>query len=257
MEKINDVVMVGVDMIVPNPYQPRKYFSSNSLEELAQSIREYGILQPITVRKNNGKYELIMGERRFRASKLVGIKNIPAIILDVANEDSAVVALIENLQRVDLSFIEEAESYKKLIEIHGITQNDLSSKIGKSQSTISNKLRLLKLDDTIIDIFTQSNLTERHARALLKIKDINEQKKILHKVITNKLNVKETEKLIDKKSLSYKIKHQNSVFKVNYKIYLNTIKKSFKIVKNLSEDSTMETIDKGDYLEIIIKIPKN
>lgn len=256
MEKINDIVMIKTELIVPNPYQPRKTFDDNAIGELAQSIKQYGILQPVTVRKIEENYEIIMGERRFRAAKSINLNSIPAIILEVDNDDSAVVALIENLQRVDLSFLEEAESYKKLIEFHGITQNELSDKIGKSQSTISNKLRLLKLDEAILDRFSQSNLTERHARALLKVTDLNEQRKVLDKVISKKLNVKETELLIDKSSSNYKARHQKSTFKVNYKIYLNTIKKAFTLVKTLSGDSTMEILDRDEFMEIIIKIPK-
>lgn len=257
MEKINEIVMLGIDTIVPNPYQPRQIFDDSSLEDLANSIKQYGILQPITVRKNEDDvHELIMGERRFRAAQLVNLKHIPAIIIEVGNQDSAVVALIENLQRVDLSFIEEAESYKKLIELHGLTQNELSEKIGKSQSTISNKMRILKLDDHVLDRFKQSTLSERHARALLRIGDLTEQEKILDKVIQSRLNVKETEKLVESKLMKYKKKHQKSTFKVNYRIYHNTIKKAFKMVKDMSNSSTMETNETEDCLEIIIKIPK-
>ena len=145
MEKINDIVMLDISLIVPNPYQPRQIFDDQSLTDLGNSIKQYGILQPITVRKSKDVFELIMGERRFRAAQLVDLSAIPAIILEVGDKDSAVVALIENLQRVDLTFIEEAESYKKLIELHGITQNELSTRIGKSQSTISNKMRIFLL----------------------------------------------------------------------------------------------------------------
>ncbi|MBI9012968.1 MAG: ParB/RepB/Spo0J family partition protein [Clostridiales bacterium] len=257
MEKINDIVMLNINMIVPNPYQPRQKFDDKSLSDLADSIKHYGILQPITVRKNEDVFELIMGERRFRAAQLVNLKKIPAIILEVDNNDSAVVALIENLQRVDLTFIEEAESYKKLIEFHGITQNDLSEKIGKSQSTISNKLRILKLEDHILDTFKQSNLTERHARSLLRLGDVKEQEKVLNKVLDKCLNVKETEKLVESKLNHYKKKNQNSTFKVNYRIYHNTIKKAFKLVQDLSTDSSMTTSELEDCLEITIRIPKD
>jgi len=256
MEKINDIVMLNIEEIVPNPYQPRQIFDDRSLTDLADSIKHYGILQPITVRKNDEVFELIMGERRFRAAQLVNLKKIPAIILEVDNKDSAVVALIENLQRVDLTFIEEAESYKKLIELHGLTQNDLSEKIGKSQSTISNKLRILKLADHILDNFKQSNLTERHARSLLRLGDVKEQEKVLNKVIDRQLNVKETEKLVESKLHQYKKKHQNSTFKVNYRIYHNTIKKAFKLVQDMSVDSSMTTSELDDCLEITIRIPK-
>ncbi len=256
MEKINDIVMLDIGLIVPNPYQPRQIFDDQSLTDLGNSIKQYGILQPITVRKSKDVFELIMGERRFRAAQLVDLSAIPAIILEVGDKDSAVVALIENLQRVDLTFIEEAESYKKLIELHGITQNELSTRIGKSQSTISNKMRILKLEDHILDTFKQSKLTERHARSLLRLGDIELQETVLKRVIDHSLNVKETEKIVESKLHQYKKKNQKSTFKVNYRIYHNTIKKAFKMVKDLSADTTMETNETDDVLEIIIKIPK-
>jgi len=257
MEKINDIVMIDVERIIPNPYQPRQIFDDQSLEDLATSIKQYGILQPITVRKNEDQFELIMGERRFRAAQLVDLTSIPAIVLEVGNQDSAVVALIENLQRVDLTFIEEAESYKKLIELHGITQSELSKKVGKSQSTISNKMRILKLENHILDTFKQSSLSERHARSLLRLGDLKEQEKVLKNVIAKNLNVKETEKLVENKLNQYKKTNQKSTFKVNYRIYQNTIKKAFNMVKELSSNSSMKTIDLDDYIEIVIKIPKN
>jgi ParB family chromosome partitioning protein len=257
MEKINDIVMLNLESIVPNPYQPRQVFDDNSLLGLADSIKNYGILQPVTVRQSDDVFELIMGERRFRAAQIVGLKKIPAIVLEVDDKDSAVVALIENLQRVDLTFVEEAESYKKLIELHGLTQNELSVKIGKKQSTISNKLRILKLEDHILDKFKQSQLTERHARSLLRLGDIKEQEKILSKIIKDELNVKDTEKLVESKLHQYKKKHQKSTFKVNYRIYHNTIKKAFKLVQDMSTDSSMETTESDEFIEITIKIPKD
>lgn len=255
MEKINDIVMIDTSLVVPNPYQPRKVFNTSAIDELAQSIKEFGILQPITVRAVKDNYEIIMGERRYRAALSINLKKIPAILLEVNNKDSAVVALIENLQRVDLSFIEEAESYKQLIEDHRFKQNDLALKIGKSQSAISNKLRLLKLDVTVLDLFSQSDLTERHARALLKLSDIDDQKKVVKSIIDKNLNVKETEKLIE--NMCNKIKTSKSTFKINYKIYLNTLKKSFSVIKSMSKDSSMNTLEHDDYMEVIIKIPKN
>jgi len=256
VEKINDIVMLDIGKIVPNPYQPRQVFDDSSLKDLAQSIQEYGILQPITVRSVDDHFELIMGERRYRAAQISKLSFIPAIVLEVGDKDSAVVALIENLQRVDLSFIEEAESYKSLIDLHGLTQGELSKKLGKSQSTISNKMRLLKLDPSIIDIFKQSKLTERHARALLKLTNIRDQRRIINRVIHEKYNVKETEHLVERALKKQKLKTQKSTFKVNYRIYTNTIKKAFKMVKSMSEHSTMAMNESDDYVEILIKIPK-
>lgn len=257
MKKINDIVVLDINKIKPNPYQPRQHFEESSLDELAASIKQYGVLQPITVRSVDDHYELIMGERRYRASQLLKLNAIPAIIIDVADEDSAVVALIENLQRVDLSFIEEAESYKKLIEFHGFTQGELSDKVGKSQSAISNKLRILKLDSQVLNTLKTSKLSERHARALLKLKDPKQQTIVLRRILKQKMTVKETEDYIKKQIKKYKKNHQTSTFKLDYKVYLNTIKKSFDVIKGMSHHSKMEVNESDDYLEVKIIIPKN
>lgn len=256
MEKINDIVMIEINKITPNPYQPRQVFDETALAALASSIKSYGILQPISVRQIGESFEIIMGERRFRAAQLVGLKSIPSIVLDVGEEDSAVVALIENLQRVDLNFLEEAESYRKLLDVHNIKQVELAEKIGKSQSSISNKLRLLNLSEYVQDNLTSSNLTERHGRCLLKLKDLTLQDKAINHIIKKELNVKDTELYISKLLMNYKKNHQQTAFKVNYRIYLNTLKKSFKVIKEMSNDATMDTIDYDDYVEVKIKIPK-
>jgi ParB family chromosome partitioning protein len=164
----SEIKYIPIDSIKPNPYQPRKDFNKKALEELSQSIKTYGVIQPISVRKlQDNSYELVAGERRLRASELANLKEIPAIIVDYRDKESAMIALIENLQREDLNFIEEAEGYRNLIEDHGFTQQELAEKIGKSQSTIANKLRLLKLPDDIKRDLIEHNLTERHGRALL------------------------------------------------------------------------------------------
>lgn len=256
MEKINDIVMIPVDHIIPNRYQPRKIFNQASIEELAQSIKQYGILQPITVRPFESSYELIMGERRFRAAQHIKLKSIPAIVLEVEDEDSAVVALIENIQRVDLNYLEEAESYRQLLELYGLTQSELSEKVGKSQSAISNKLRLLKLSPTILESLYANKLSERHARALLKLGDDHLQKKVLKHVIKKNLTVKDTELYIDKVLNQYKKKHQKSSFKMGHGIYINTIKKAYKVIKEMENDASMDTVEYDDFIEINIKIPK-
>ena len=191
-------IEISMDLIHPNPEQPRKHFSEAELEDLRQSIAEYGVLQPIIVKKDKEReYFLIAGERRFRAAKLAGLTKIPALIKDFSDRDAAVIAVVENVQREDLSFIEEAWAYKKLLDEYGLTQGELASKIGKKQSTISNKLRILTLPQDILDKLTDENLTERHGRALLKIEDAAAREKILNRVISNQLNVKQTEKLIE------------------------------------------------------------
>ena len=193
------ITMIPIDLIRPNPYQPRRKFDQSSLDELCQSIQQYGVIQPINVRKiSNTHYELVAGERRLRATAMTGKKEIPAIIIDIGEDDSAMMALIENLQREDLGYMEEAEGYRNLIKEHGLTQEELAQKIGKSQSTIANKIRLLRLSPMVKKMLSDNGLTERHARALLKIDDEQLQLKILQKVCDRGLNVRKTEELVQR-----------------------------------------------------------
>ena len=189
----NTINYIAVDLIQPNIYQPRIVFDEEAIKELAQSIKIYGIIQPLSVRQVENGYELIAGERRLRAAKEAGLTEVPAIITNINDTDSAAIALLENLQREDLNFYEEALAYHNLIKVHSYTQDQLSEVIGKKQSTIANKLRILKLNQDIIDSLVENKLTERHARALLKLPDSELQYKILDKVIKEGLNVKKTE----------------------------------------------------------------
>lgn len=253
-------IEISMDLIHPNPEQPRKHFSEEELEDLKKSIAEYGILQPVIVKKDNtGGYFLIAGERRFRAAKLAGLSKIPAVIKDFSDRDAAVIAVVENVQREDLSFIEEAWAYKKLLDEYGLTQGELASKIGKKQSTISNKLRILTLPQDILDKLTDENLTERHGRALLKIEDPAARKKILHRVIVNQLNVKQTEKLIEDYLAreSMEKRKKNKINYISYKIYMNTIYKTFRQIKEMEEGAVYQQEDKGEFVEVKIVIPKN
>ena len=253
-------IEISMDLIHPNPEQPRKFFSDEELEELKKSISEYGVLQPILVKKDkSGGYFLIAGERRFRAAKLAGLTKIPAMIKDFSDRDAAVIAVVENVQREDLSFIEEAWAYKKLLDEYGLTQGELASKIGKKQSTISNKLRILTLPQDILDKLTDENLTERHGRALLKIEDPVVRENILKRVIANQLNVKQTEKLIEDYLMKEKLeqKKKNKINYISYKIYRNTIYKTFRQIKEMEEGASFSEEDKGDVVEVKIVIPKN
>lgn len=255
------VMEIPIHDIVPNPYQPRKVFSQSALEELSKSIKIYGILQPITVRVIEDKYELIAGERRLRAAKLANIELIPAIINNMSDESSAVLALLENLQREDLNFIEEAMGYENLIKEHDFTQQQLAEKLGKNQSTIANKLRILRLPNDIKIRLVENNLTERHARALLKLPNEDLMKQVLEKVIKGELTVKKTEKLI-KDILEELEASQEDDKKPNVKgsmairIYLNTMKQAFDAIIGTGIEAKYNEIDKGDYMEVVVKIPK-
>lgn len=249
-----------ISAIYANPEQPRKYFAEEELNDLKNSIAEYGVLQPIIVKKDrSGSYFLIAGERRLRAAKLAGLSKIPAIIKDFDDKNTALIAIVENVQREDLSYIEEAYAYKKLIDDFGLTQSELSDKIGKRQSTISNKLRILTLPQDIQEKLIEAKLTERHARALLRVEDSSVREKILQRVIHNHLNVKQTEKLIDdflsREETEYRKKRKINY--ISYKIYTNTIKKAFTQIHDMEENAKFFEDDKGEYIELKIVIPKN
>lgn len=195
-EKI--IVELELDDILPNRFQPRFRFPEQAITELAESIKEHGVIQPILVRRLGDKYEIIAGERRYKASLLAGKRTIPAIVAELNDKDSAEVALIENVQRQDLTPIEEAVSYRKILDMGYLTQEQLADKLGKTQSTVSNKLRLLNLDDDVQEALLDEKISERHARSLLKIDSKQQQRKILEKIIKERLTVKKTDELINK-----------------------------------------------------------
>ena len=263
---------IPIHLIKPNPYQPRRNFSAQGLEELAQSIREYGVIQPITVRRSGADgYELIAGERRLRASRIAGLDYIPAILVHTYEQDSAILAMIENLQRENLHFLEEAKGYASLIRDHGFTQEELASKLGKSQSTIANKLRILRLSQEIKDVLIKENLTERHARALLKLPDDELQMRAVRQVVKNKLNVRDTEIIVER----YIDQIQNKQKRIqarqkksgqgghlinrtrDLRIFINTIQDAVHMMKDCGLSVQYTQMDKGDSIEITVCIPKN
>jgi ParB family chromosome partitioning protein len=259
MEK--NIYYISPDLISPNIYQPRKHFNEETIDELAQSIKVYGIIQPLTVRKlSHDRYELVAGERRLRASKKLGLSEVPVILIDITDKDSAAIALLENLQREDLNYIEEAEAYYNLIKDHSYTQEQLAEVIGKKQSTIANKIRLLKLDAEVRLMLLENKLTERHARALLKLSDPEMQLSILKIVISKNLNVKKTEELIERELL--KLTHQQIAADTKKrikgffptKLYINTVRQVFDKA-GISAEYTSK--DSDDWIEITVKIPKN
>lgn len=260
MHKHKEVIYIEVDKIIPNLYQPRKYFDEEALNELAQSIKQYGVIQPITVRALWDGYELVAGERRWRASQLAGLTEVPCTVVDIGDRESAEIALLENLQREDLNYMEEAEAYYNLIKDHSFTQEQLAEKMGKKQSTIANKLRLLKLSDSVREKCLINNLTERHSRALLSLPTEELQLKVLDEVVKKGLNVKSTEELINKELLKLAGTELNSKGKKKIlgsfpaKIYVNSIKQVFDKFKIPAQYKTKEH---DDYVQIIVNIPKN
>lgn len=254
----NKVLQLPVSEIIPNPHQPRTEFDYSDITSLAESICQNGILQPLSVRKVDKGYELIAGERRLRAAKLVKLKYVPCIVLNISERTSAILALVENIQRQDLSFFDEANAIEKLISYYGMTQEDAAIKLGKAQSTIANKLRILKLSDEEKELIIKFNLTERHARAMLRLANKEERMIILEKVIKYNLNVERTEQAIDeyigkaKEKLSYK--KRSKVFQ-NVKIFVNTINKAVETMKAAGIPADSKKVQNEDYIEYIVKIP--
>lgn len=197
MNRDSRIIEIELDKIVPNRFQPRKIFNED-VSELAESIREHGVLQPITLRPLGEKYEIIMGERRFRACEKLGLKRIPAMIVEMNDREAMEVALIENLQRQNLTPIEEALSYKRILDAGYVTQEQLAVKLGKTQSTIANKLRLLSLDKDVQNALLKGEISERHARSILRLTDKEKQKIILKKIINDRLTVRKTDEEIRK-----------------------------------------------------------
>lgn len=184
--------------IARNPNQPRKYFDPEAIAQLAESIRQYGVLNPLTVRRApGGGYELVAGERRLRAARVAGLNDVPCLLIAADNEDSSAIALVENLQRRDLDFFEEAYGFKRLIDQYGLTQEEAARKVGKTQSAVANKLRLLRLSPQNMELIRSANLTERHARCLLRLHDDEERMNATHYIIENELNVSRSEEYIE------------------------------------------------------------
>lgn len=198
MDNNRRVVELPLDDVLPNRFQPRIKFNEEAIDELCESIKEHGVIQPIVVRAVGDRYEIIAGERRYKAATLAGLKTIPAIITDLNDKDSAEVALIENVQRQDLTPIEEAISYKKILDMGYLTQDDLAKKLGKNQSTVANKLRLLNLDEDVQEALLNGKISERHARSLLKLRDERAQVEMLNKIINERLTVRKTDEEIEK-----------------------------------------------------------
>ena len=257
-KQVNKVIEIAVKRIIPNPHQPRREFSTGELRSLADSIAQSGILQPLTVRRTNDMYELIAGERRLRAAKLCGLTAVPCIIIDISDRDSAILALVENIQRQDLNFFEEAAAIEKLISYYGMTQEEAAVKLGRVQSTIANKLRILRLTDDEKSIIIKYNLTERHARSLLRIASPEERLPLIEKIVRNNLNVEKTDRLIEEylfsRNESESYKRRAKVFQ-NVKMFVNTINKAVETMKAAGISADSRKIQNEDYIEYRVRIP--
>ena len=201
----NGYLLVSIDQLKPNPFQPRKDFDETSIDELSASIRENGIIQPLIVRKTEIGYEIIAGERRWRAAQKIGLKMVPVILKEASDREILELSLIENLQREDLNPLEEALAYEQLIGDFGLTHDEISKRIGKERSTITNQIRLLKLPDSVKEALRRGNITAGHARALLSIESPNKTNELLESIINQKLSVRQTERLVQN---LYRLKDQ-------------------------------------------------
>ncbi|MCH4825581.1 nucleoid occlusion protein [Planococcus halocryophilus] len=255
-----EVMKLPLDKIHANKYQPRTIFDEEKIEELARTIHVHGVIQPIVVRNSEreGEYEIIAGERRFRAMKSLEWTEVPAIIRNLSDKETASIALIENLQREELTSIEEAHAYRNLLDIQEITQEALAQRLGKGQSTVANKLRLLKLPEEIQTALLNRLLTERHARALLQVKDAEQQKKLFDETIEESLNVKQLEAKVTKllSTEPKKPKARKKAFSRDMRIAMNTIKESLSMVSKSGIDLTTEEEEHDEYYQITVKIPK-
>lgn len=250
------VIKVPIDKIFPNPYQPRKTFDEEALRDLASSIAQFGVLQPLLVAPaDGGRYMLIAGERRLRASKMAELTEVPVIISEYTSQQIAEIALIENLQREGLHFLEEAEGYEQLMKQFNLTQEAMASRVGKKQSTIANKLRLLKLSYRVRKILVEAGLSERHARALLKLDDEEKQVQVLTVVIDNGYSVRQTENYIEKLLASTaKEKRKRPVIVNDVRIYLNSIKQVVNAIKDVGIPVAMEQEVDGDDVIVSVRI---
>lgn len=248
-----------IDRVHPNPSQPRKVFSQEELEALAQSIRENGLLQPVTVRRENGVYYLIAGERRLRACKLAGFREIPALVADCAPQDSAVLALLENLQRQDLDMFEEANALVNLLREWHITQEEAAKRLGISQSYLANKLRLLKLSSQEQSQILEYKLTERHARALVRVDDLAARQKLLQTVGERRLNVSQTEELVEAaiRPKGTGSKPKRTFVAKDIRLFINTIDHAVDAMKTAGIQAQSERRETEDYIECTVRIPKS
>ena len=269
---VRSVSYVPVEDIVPGPMQPRRHFSAEGLEELRNSIAEHGVIQPLTVRMKGSRFELIAGERRLRAAKLAGLLEVPCIIMDVDMEKSGIIALIENIQRRDLDFVEEAEGISQLIRLFGMSQEEAARRLGKSQSAIANKLRILRLPPDVLEQARAAGLSERHARALLRLDDPERQRMALDFIIDQRMTVAAAEEYIDKLSRAEpepasdpeasarekpRQSRRRSLFVMkDVRLFVNTLNKGLNVMRQGGINADVSRSENEKELVFTVRIPK-
>ncbi|WP_279229873.1 ParB/RepB/Spo0J family partition protein [Pseudoflavonifractor sp. AF19-9AC] len=251
------VLFLPVDAIVPNPDQPRKRFSQAELEELAGSIQALGVLQPLTVRRRSGGWELVAGERRLRAARLAGLSQVPCLSIQTDSQSSSLLALVENLQRKDLDFWEEAKALRRLIDTYSLSQEEVARRIGKSQSAVANKLRLLKLPEGVLEQMCQSGCTERHARALLRLEEPQDQVQAAAQVVERHLTVAQTEALVESMVARQQTARKKPTFLIrDVRLFLNTITRSLDLMRSAGVDAQCRRTDTDQEILLTIHIPR-
>ena len=255
---------IRVSDIARNPNQPRKYFDPEAIAQLAESIRQYGVLNPLTVRRSpSGGYELVAGERRLRAARVAGLNDVPCLVIAADNEDSSAIALVENLQRRDLDFFEEAYGFKRLIDQYGLTQEEAARKVGKTQSAVANKLRLLRLSQQNMELIRSAGLTERHARCLLRLDNEQDRISATNYIIEHDLNVSRSEQYIDQLLLEKKeeqtsaVQQERKVVRLikDVRFFLNTLNRAVGVMVDSGIGATVEQQESDDGLTLTINIP--
>lgn len=253
------VLSIPIGSISPNPNQPRRIFAPDALQELAESIRQFGILQPLTVRPRGQEWELIAGERRLRAACLAGLTHVPCLVAETDDEGSSLLALVENLQRRDLDFLEETLALSRLIDAYGLTQEECARRIGKSQSAVANKLRLLQLPHHVLLLLRDHGLTERHARALLPLNDPHLQERAARIIIEQQMTVAKTEEyvtLLLSKANKPQKRRPTYILK-DVRLFLNTVERGLSMIKSAGVEAQYGREDTGDSILLTIRIPKH
>ncbi len=254
-----NILALDLDKIRPNPFQPRREITAEKIDELAQSIKTSGLIQPVVVRRSGNGYQLVVGERRYLACKKLGWKKIAATVKTLSDNAMATIALIENLQRENLNYLEEAIGYVNLMKTFNMTQEALAQRLGKSQSTIANKIRLLKLSEEVRQKLLQTNLTERHARALLRLDSEEKQLKMIHEITDRGLTVSQAEKRIDRITPDSRATPSNKRPKPiirDMRIVLNTIREAVEVMKNSGLYPEVDETIEQDYIEVTIRLTK-
>ena len=256
------LLYLRVEDIAPNPMQPRKVFEEEALRELSESIRSYGVLHPLTVRLRCGKYELVAGERRLRAARIAGLREVPCMVVDVDLEDAGLLALVENLQRKDLDFLEEARGLQKMIRLFGMSQEEAARRIGRSQSAVANKLRLLKLPEDVLESLRENGLSERHGRALLRLPDAESQRAALETVLEKEMTVAATDAYVDALLASpepppRRPEARRSFVMKDVRVFLNSLTHGLDLMKQGGIAAGLRREETEDALILTISIPKS